>query len=661
MSAADENTSAYARVLMALSDHGKIDENGSTARARCPAHNGNSDTSLAVRRIDGSVLIHCHAGCETADVLAALALQMRDLFDDHDGAEYRYADGRIVRRTPDKRFWQEGNTKGRALFHADRIANADVVYVVEGEKDVLAIEAIGAAAVCSAMGAGKADRFDWSPLAGKCVVVIADRDEPGLRHARQVTNLVKGIAAVVEIKQAATGKDAADHIAAGLTLDELEPADLKPVDGVKLLDDLRAFLTRFVVYPGTHHRTAHTLWIAHCWWMDHWESTPRIAFLSPEPASGKSRALEVTEPLVPRPVFSVNTSPAYLFRKVSDPLGLPTILYDECDTLFGPKAKEHEEVRGMINAGHRKGATAGRCVVRGKIVETEELPAYCAVALAGLDDLPDTLMSRAVIVRMKRRAPVERVEPWRRRINGPEAVELYNRLLDWSSAATPLQEGWPTMPEGVEDRDADIWEALLAVADLAGGYWPKTARAAAVALVAESRARQPSTGVQLLYDIRTVFGDSEWKATVDLLTALNDMEDAPWAVIRKGHPLNARGLSNRLGKYGIGPQIQRFGMSVLRGYSRIDFEDAWSRYLSEESVTSVTSATSQVRDPGPETSVTDDLLQADEHQGTPTSGVADVTDVTDSLEADLDDYCCWKCGTPLGEGVVGYCQGCANG
>ena len=66
---------------------------------------------------------------------------------------------------------------------------------------------------------------------------------------------------------------------------------------------------------------------------------------------------------------------AYLFRKVSDENGPPTILYDEIDTVFGPKAKENEDIRGMLNAGHRKGATAGRCVIRGKIVETEELPA----------------------------------------------------------------------------------------------------------------------------------------------------------------------------------------------------------------------------------------------------------------------------------------------
>src|SRR5262245_58106932 len=99
-------------------------------------------------------------------------------------------------------------------------------------------------------------------------------------------------------------------------------------DGAQVLDDIRTFLARFVAYPSAHALVAHVLWIVHTWLMAAWESTPRIAFLSPEPGSGKSRALEVTEPLVPRPVHAVNTTPAYLFRKVSDEAGPPTILYD---------------------------------------------------------------------------------------------------------------------------------------------------------------------------------------------------------------------------------------------------------------------------------------------------------------------------------------------
>lgn len=131
------------------------------------------------------------------------------------------------------------------------------------------------------------------------------------------------------------------------------------IDGNELLIDVEGFLSRFVVYPSEAARIAHVLWIGHAWFMEHWESTPRIAFLSPEPGSGKSRALEVTEPLVPRPVHAVNATPAYLFRKVSDESGPPTVLFDEIDTLFGPKAKDNEEVRGMLNAGHRRGSDGG--------------------------------------------------------------------------------------------------------------------------------------------------------------------------------------------------------------------------------------------------------------------------------------------------------------
>jgi hypothetical protein len=137
---------------------------------------------------------------------------------------------------------------------------------------------------------------------------------------------------------------------------------------------------------------------------------------SAEPASGKTRALEITELLVPNPVTAVNVSPAYLFRKVGSEEGI-TLLYDEIDTVFGPKARDNEELRGLLNAGHRKGAVAGRCVVRGKSIETEEIPAYAAVAMAGLGWLPDTILSRTVIVRMRRRHAGERVEPYRRRVH----------------------------------------------------------------------------------------------------------------------------------------------------------------------------------------------------------------------------------------------------
>lgn len=417
-----------------------------------------------------------------------------------------------------------------------------------------------------------------------------------------------------------------------------------PMDGATLLDDVEAFLARFVVYPSEHERVAHALWIAHTWFMDAWESTPRIAFLSPEPASGKSRALEVTEPLVPRPVHAVNTTPSYLFRKVSDDAGPPTILYDEIDTVFGPRAKDNEDIRGMLNAGHRKGATAGRCVVRGNVVSTEELPAYCAVALAGLDDLPDTLMSRSVVVRMRRRSPGERVEPWRLRINGPDADELGERLLGWSSETHHrLGFTWPEMPTGIEDRNADIWEALLAVADLAGGDWPHRARVTAVSLVTHSQGRALSLGVLLLRDLREAFtsATADRLSTEEILSALTGMDESPWGDLR-GKPLDARGLSRRLSKYDpdLKPKVVRVGEGTIRGYEAAEFHDLWDRYLpplrpSDECVTSVTSATA---------APSQQFL--DRGEGGP---VTSVTDVTDPREGNGDDESteCVICGRQL--------------
>jgi Protein of unknown function (DUF3631) len=360
--------------------------------------------------------------------------------------------------------------------------------------------------------------------------------------------------------------------------------------GQMVLRQVHDFLGRFVSYPSKEAHDAHALWIAHTHLMDHWDSTPRIAFLSPEPMSGKSRALEVTALLVPNPVASINVTPAYLFRKISSEDGLPTVLYDEIDTVFGPKAKDNEEIRGVLNAGHHRGATAGRCVVHGKTVTTEELPAYCAVALAGLGWLPDTILTRSIIVRMRRRAPGETVEPFRRRIHPPQAAPLYSALETWARGVLTIV--WPDLPPEIQDRDADVWESLIAIADIVGGSWPERSRKAAVALVAASRDAEPSLGIRLLADAKTVFADADTVPTKTLLRDLIDLPESPWGDMR-GKPLDERGLAKRLRQYGIkSANIKLDGGSVAKGYRHGDFHDAWSRYLPPPPDNSATSATS---------------------------------------------------------------------
>jgi hypothetical protein len=277
-------------------------------------------------------------------------------------------------------------------------------------------------------------------------------------------------------------------------------------------------------------------------------------------------------------------------------------------------------------------------VVRGNVVETEEIPAYCAVALAGLGWLPDTLLSRSVIIRMRRRKPGEKVKPFRRRTELKAGYTLKTRLRLWARRVQPSIT-WPTMPPGVEDRDADIWEALIAVAKAAGGIWPDRASRAALALIKEARDREPSLGIRLLADLKTVFGDAQEMTTATILHCLHALPESPWNDL-KGKPLNDRGLAIRLRQYSIKPKPIRFdgAASTLRGYTAEDLHDAWETYLppsqDEESETSETSETSdQNANVSNAENVSDDI-EASETTATASETAAD--NVSDG-EADVSD------------------------
>jgi hypothetical protein len=242
-----------------------LEAHGSRRVARdwqCPAHQ-DQRASLSVNEgRDGRVVLHCHAGCDTTQVLDALGLRLADLFPRDDQADddtwtprgpaiatYRYVDedGRLlfaVARTADKQFpqWRPDPTKAkgrswklddtrRVLYRLPRViaaaAAGEPIYIAEGEKDVHAIEAAGAVATCNPGGAGKWRAEYAQPLHSAHVIVIADRDPPGIEHARRVAATLTGTAASVRVVQAAAGKDAADHLAGGHPLTDLQPLDLE--------------------------------------------------------------------------------------------------------------------------------------------------------------------------------------------------------------------------------------------------------------------------------------------------------------------------------------------------------------------------------------------------------------------------------------------------
>ena len=401
--------------------------------------------------------------------------------------------------------------------------------------------------------------------------------------------------------------------------------DIEEPPGRVVLQAVYDFLGRFVSYPSEHAQTAHGLWCVHTHLMHLWESTPRLAFLSPEPASGKTRAMEITNLLVPNPVLAVNVSPTYLFRKVG--AGAVTLLYDEIDAVFGPKAKDNEDTRALLNAGHRRGAVAGRCVARGTTVATEEISAFAPLAVAGLGWLPDTLMSRAIVIRMRPRHTGEEIESYRARLHDKQGAAVYRLIETW--AATQTEVTWPELPKEIQDRDADCWEPLIVIAEAVGGRWPKAAREAAVSLVSAAQDREASLGIRLLHDTQIIFGDSHALHTRVLLHQLIALEESPWGDIR-GKPLDERGLAHRLRQYSIRSRQIRTGDITLKGYLREDFLDAWKRYPPPRPQKPETNETSKTSVQNQRPNVSDDVSDSGNVSDT-SLGVSD--DVLDnSLE-----------------------------
>lgn len=381
----------------------------------------------------------------------------------------------------------------------------------------------------------------------------------------------------------------------------------EPREGEVILDRIHDFITRFVALPSPEAADAIAAWVVHTWALDCFDTTPRLAALSPEPGSGKTRLQEVLELVVRNPMATFNVSAAVLFRSMTmeDDNGnvlRPTVLLDEADTIFGPRAsKDHEDLRGFINAGYRRGSNTQRAVIRGNSIGIETFPAFAAVCIAGLDDLPDTIMTRSIVIRMRRRSPSETVLPFRRRLYVGEGRDIQERCDAWCAYRyEALSDLDVVLPDGIEDRAADIWEPLILIGDTAGPRWSERIRNAATALVGQAQSTGESLGIRLLADLRSVFGDRAHMSTVDILHALNNMEDAPWGDLR-GKPMDARGLSQRLRRYNVGSKTVRLGDTTAKGYDAQDLYDPWSRYLPastadaspppQEGVTAVTSDT----------------------------------------------------------------------
>jgi len=361
--------------------------------------------------------------------------------------------------------------------------------------------------------------------------------------------------------------------------------DVCAVEAAALLDDVGRFIRRYVVLSD-HQRDAISLWTAASHVPDAFDTAPYLDLTSPLKRCGKSRLLEVEELLVRAPLSVSSISTAALYRAIA--AKHPTLLLDEVDAIFSPKAGDKEELRGILNAGWRRSAVALR-MGGARMTTLEDFSPFGFKVLAGIGDLPDTIRDRCVLIRLERRTRDERIERFRRRDAEPAGYEIRDRLAEWLEPRSDhVRSLRPELPDELDDRAQDCWEPLLAVADLAGGNWPERARAAALALSTGESREDDTLAVQLLRDVHSVFranGTQRYR-TSDLIAALAEIEESPWGDWN-GKTITANALSRLLKPYRIKTMPVWADGQAVRGYKAEQFEDAFLRVLGVRSVREV--------------------------------------------------------------------------
>jgi hypothetical protein len=354
-----------------------------------------------------------------------------------------------------------------------------------------------------------------------------------------------------------------------------------------LLEAICDYLKRFVVFASEAQPIAIALWTAHVWTIDAFDYTPYLQITSPEKQCGKSRVLDCLELIVPKPWRAISPSEAVLFRKID--IDKPTLLLDETDTLFSRGSDDRGELlRSLLNAGFERGAKVPRCLNRGSAIHDYEV--FCPKAFAGIGSLPDTITDRCIPIRLRKKRRDESVERFRKRECKKIGEPIRERLEAWSrdeKVIAALRSARLDAPDALSDRQADICEPLLAIADLASGQWPQKARESLVELCTSDE-NEDSVGVKLLSDIRRVFDEqrADRLSTIQLVKGLVELDtENPWAIWWEKDTANnntrgaATRLSQKLKRFGIRAHVIRVSDdSTPRGFLKADFEDAWARY-----------------------------------------------------------------------------------
>jgi hypothetical protein len=345
------------------------------------------------------------------------------------------------------------------------------------------------------------------------------------------------------------------------------------VCGANLLKNIENIFCRYIVLPEGA-ATALSLWTLHAWTMDAGDISPFLVLVSPTKRCGKTNALTILYYLTPRSELASSITASALFRYIQEVR--PTLLIDEADSFL----KGNEEMRGILDSGHTKTAAH---VIRNVEVNGEHKPrrfsTWAPKAIASIGTLADTLEDRAIVIQLQRKPKMAIVARLRKRDNDEFAV-LRRQVARWASDNfSSLTDPDPHVPEALNDRAADNWRPLLAIADLAGGAWPTRARDAACLLSGEGH-DPTSIHVEILADCCVAFGEEDAIRSADLVTKLTADPERPWAEWKNGRPVTQKQLAGLLRPFSIiSETVSIPGLADAKGYKRARFEEAWAAYL----------------------------------------------------------------------------------
>jgi putative DNA primase/helicase len=412
--------------------------------------------------------------------------------------------------------------------------------------------------------------IDDDPDGDKLIYELSKLPEVAYQRRRKDAARELGMLVTTLDKIIKNARTQAEEDATALPHWNVEPS-AEAVNGAELLDNVRKTFCRYIVLPKGAD-TALALWVLHAWTFEAGDVSPFMVLVSPTKRCGKTSALIILYYLTPRSELASNITPSATFRYIEDVH--PTLLIDEADSFV----KDNEEMRGVLNSGHTKAAAN---VIRNVEVKGEHkarrFSTWAPKAIATIRTLADTLEDRAVIVTLQRKAPNAKVERLRKR-DCKEFATLRSQAARWANDnVEKLTDPDPNIPEVLNDRAADNWRPLLAIADLAGSEWPKWAREAACLLSGEGP--DSATNVDLLAHIKDAFGELDVMTSADLVGKLAADPERPWAEWNRGKPITQKQLATLLKAFVITSEtVHQSGRSDAKGYKKARFVDAWSVY-----------------------------------------------------------------------------------